>query len=447
MSNKKMLIFVSSTGNGKLGNDGNNNKYYFVELKEDNTLYCEWGRIGTKTPQHSTKSNCNIKDFNKVIKSKTSKGYVEAKVDLDTQDCKIAIKGNLLEIAMQQINFSDQESKKLIEHLVEQNIHNIISNTNIKFDIDTGYFKTPLGIIKKEAILEAKKVLDELSLFVNSDNLKNIKDLNLISDISIKDKYIKLNEKYFTYVPTKLKNLRDLNLLLHSQQQLDEQYNICDALLSSIDIVEEEKLKQIKKNEFKENKIIEKVFDTTIELLKDKKEIKRIETYFEKSKNTNHGYNVNNVKIKNIYKIKLKNEEIEFKKDMKNIMELWHGTKVANILSIMKSGLLMPKLSPGQVTGYMFGQGLYFSNQSTKSLNYCDGMYWSNNNKQKKIYMFLASVAMGNYLVPSNSTSKNHPKEYDSYWAQGKKSGVLNDEMIVFKNNQIKLEYLLEIEL
>ncbi len=105
----------------------------------------------------------------------------------------------------------------------------------------------------------------------------------------------------------------------------------------------------------------------------------------------------------------------------------------------------MPKQSPGQMTGYMFGQGLYFASQSTKSLNYCDGGYWNSAKNQDKIYMFIADIAMGNYQVPSGSRSRNPDKGYDSYWAKPGHSGIQNDEMIIFKNNQIRLKYILEI--
>lgn len=105
----------------------------------------------------------------------------------------------------------------------------------------------------------------------------------------------------------------------------------------------------------------------------------------------------------------------------------------------------MPKSTPGQTTGAMFGYGLYFSDQSTKSLNYCDGMLWNNSKKQDKVYMFLAEVAMGNFYIPKDSTRNNPPKGYDSYFAKGRESGVQNNEMIVFNTNQIKLKYILEI--
>jgi poly [ADP-ribose] polymerase len=119
------------------------------------------------------------------------------------------------------------------------------------------------------------------------------------------------------------------------------------------------------------------------------------------------------------------------------------------MLSILGKGLLLPKLSPGQKVGAMFGDGLYFANQSSKSLNYCDGMLWTSDGsgKPETIYMFLASVALGNYFTPEGPVSTNPPEGYHSYWAKAGQSGVMNDEIIVFDASQIRLDYLLEIEL
>ncbi|WP_430326539.1 hypothetical protein, partial [Salmonella enterica] len=60
-------------------------------------------------------------------------------------------------------------------------------------------------------------------------------------------------------------------------------------------------------------------------------------------------------------------------KKVGNIKELWHGTRVGNVLSIMKGGFVIPPSNASHVTGRMFGNGVYFSDQSTKSLNYAYG--------------------------------------------------------------------------
>ena len=96
----------------------------------------------------------------------------------------------------------------------------------------------------------------------------------------------------------------------------------------------------------------------------------------------------------------------------------------------------------------MFGDGLYFANQSSKSLQYCDGLFWASGTDVKdKIYMFLASVAVGKSQTPTGVTRKKPAQGYDSYWAKAGKSGVRNDEIIVFKPEQVRLDYLLEIKI
>lgn len=91
----------------------------------------------------------------------------------------------------------------------------------------------------------------------------------------------------------------------------------------------------------------------------------------------------------------------------------------------------------------MFGNGVYFSDQSTKSLNYASG-YWDGKAKDNNCFMFLSDVAMGKEFTPSSS-SHNLPKPgYDSTYAVGGKSGVMNNEMIVYSLNQINLTYLVE---
>ena len=93
----------------------------------------------------------------------------------------------------------------------------------------------------------------------------------------------------------------------------------------------------------------------------------------------------------------------------------------------------------------MFADGIYFSDQSSKSLNYAMG-YWDSGAKATNCFMFLNKVAMGNYQVPARSTSKFPDRGYDSYYAQPGKSGILNNEMIVFRSTQINPEYLVEFD-
>ena len=49
---------------------------------------------------------------------------------------------------------------------------------------------------------------------------------------------------------------------------------------------------------------------------------------------------------------------------------LFHGSRLSNCAGILSQGLrIAPPEAP--VTGYMFGKGVYFSDMSSKSANYC----------------------------------------------------------------------------
>ena len=118
-------------------------------------------------------------------------------------------------------------------------------------------------------------------------------------------------------------------------------------------------------------------------------------------------------------------------------------------MSILKGGLIIPKSSASHVTGRMFGDGVYFSDQSTKSLNYSQG-YWGHGSRDNNCFMFIADVAMGKYYVPHTSDSRLHDKiksmGYDSTYAKANQSSVRNNEMIVYNLHQCNLKYLVEFE-
>lgn len=403
-----------------------------MELIND-IVHIEYGRVGASGTT-TTKSG-GIRQFNKILQEKLKKGYVETAIDLEAGSATGTSNIDVMSIALSQID-SDTASQDLIKTLVNKNIHNIVSNTKITFNMDTGMFKTPLGVVTRDGVLKAKVILNKLR--------------GMVDDTGIKKPYttadiMKYSTEYYSIIPTTLSNLRDISAHLYCTRKVEAQDDICDALLQTIDLVEQGKVKAL--DDAKKDNSLPVLFNTKLRLLDDSKEFQRISDYFEKSKNQVHGRRTSGAKISRIFTVNIDKDDKAYRHDMPNQMELWHGTKVANLLSILKSGLLMPKYSPGAVTGYMFGQGLYFSNQSSKSLNYCDGGYWNNSQGNgNKIYMFVVDIAMGNYLVPKGSTSQNPPSGYDSYWAQPGKSGIMNDEMIVFKNEQIKLKYLLEIE-
>jgi poly [ADP-ribose] polymerase len=108
----------------------------------------------------------------------------------------------------------------------------------------------------------------------------------------------------------------------------------------------------------------------------------------------------------------------------------------------LKNGYIIPKASGSiAITGRMFGDGIYFSDQSTKSLNYASG-YWGGGRSQR-CFMIFNDVAMGREHIPRSSI-RSIPRGYDSCFAKAGQSGVMNNEMIVYRTSQVKPTFLCE---
>ena len=111
-------------------------------------------------------------------------------------------------------------------------------------------------------------------------------------------------------------------------------------------------------------------------ILVDGKEKKTIVDMVQNSQSDHHRYH-GSIKVVNVWKTNLKGQKDKHSKtmdDVGNNKMLFHGSRDCNIAGIVKRGLLMRP--PGvYVTGSMFGNGLYFANQSSKSAQYSSGRF------------------------------------------------------------------------
>lgn len=156
---------------------------------------------------------------------------------------------------------------------------------------------------------------------------------------------------------------------------------------------------------------------------------------------SNHHYNL---KVTRAFKVNQKNAP-KYDDTIGNDTHLFHGTRIENVLGILNSNLKLPNTLSGVVkTGAMFGPGLYFANNSSKSANYSFG-YWSGTNRNKG-YLFVTKVALGNvYKVDSARYFTAAPNGYNSVMGV-KGRNLYNNEFIVYNENQAKIEYIVEVE-
>ena len=188
------------------------------------------------------------------------------------------------------------------------------------------------------------------------------------------------------------------------------------------------------------------MFNVKLALVADDDVFGRIKRMY--SASGSRGHESSRLKPTRAYDVSIPHMSAAFKSDgerVGNVKLLWHGTRMFNVLSILKRGFVLPsQLSTVQTTGAMYGPGLYFSANSTKSLNYSYG-YWDGGRRDSNCYMFLADVAMGREYIPRGG-GNGKKQGFDSCWAKPGESGVINDEQIVYRTSQANIKYLVEFD-
>lgn len=417
----------------------NNNKFWNVEVYDDGSTVVHYGRVGDSGTRQ-TKQWGNVSSAQnfatKKIREKTRSGrngeiaYREIEIIDNGSATKQAVKtvasSNLESIAKNQIKYSNPNVASLISYLTKVNAHNITSATGgqITFNDTTGLFSTPLGIVTQSNIDEANNILVKIGDYVAKGTYGS-----RLGD---------LTNDYLMLVPQDIGRKRlDIRSFWSDLNKVQNQKSIVDSLQASLvtATTDKSRKKTVKQKE-------EQVFDVQLDLIEDSKIIDHAVNYYRNSRKSMHS--CSHYEVKTVYSVDIRTVREAFEQDgakMSNIWELWHGSSASNLLSILKGGLIIPPKTSSNVTGRMFSDGVYASNISTKALGYATG-FWGKSSD--RAFMFLLDMAMGNYHVPSGPSSNLPYRGSDSTFAKPGKSGIMNEEMIVYRTSQINLKYLVE---
>jgi poly [ADP-ribose] polymerase len=408
----------------------NQNKFWEGILYDDDSLDTRWGRVGD-SGQTRFVSCGGARELAKKIREKTAprKGYKRSDIVNQTDVTVIDQKMSLKDIATSQIKTDSQTTLSLIHKLVDQNVHNILSSTKMTYDEDDGLFKTDVGVVvSSNTIAQARAQLTKIG------------DMLVVGDLTGREGEREV-EEYCMLIPQNIGRRRfSISAIFPGKDSLLKQNGILDSLEVSIKMMEDGKALAAKPKP-KTDEPMPELFNTSLMRVTDDKIISYVTDKYRKTRQGVHQssrYDVSEVYAVEITAMK---EAFESKGyQLGNVWQLWHGTQIANVLSILKGGLVVPPRNAPHCTGRMFSSGAYFSDQSTKALNYATG-YWGGS-RSNDCFMFLADVAMGKYYVPSGPRSTLPPTGYDSYFAKGRQSGVMNNEMIVPNVHQCDLRYL-----
>lgn len=398
----------------------NSYKYWDGELLDDGTVISTFGVVGAANPQSKNFGKVGKAFFEKKIREKERKGYERARVILDGAQNVSVDKRSLADIAVKQIKFQNTNIDGLIRRLATSNVHKITNSTSISFD--NGVFQTPLGVVTQDGIDEARLLLQWF--FSNVSKRKKVEE-----------EFNQNIDSYLKIIPRpKGSGLYYENIFAQSEE-IQKESDVIDALENSLALVS-------KPSDDNGVKVVEEsIFDLELDILDDAKLRKKLTDWYEKTKKSMHYYD--NVKVKEIYIVDIVQYNKNYRDDLDNVTQVWHGSGQSNILSILKSGLFTSPPSTAAIAGKMFGNGVYGSETSSKSLGYSLGRWGQSSGDSG--WLFVCDFAMGNPYYPRNSLS-NIPSGYDSCWALPKNTNLFNDELIVYKENQIKIKYLIEVK-
>jgi len=463
----------------------NSNKFYNLEIVKasDNNyyLYTQYGRTGgTKAKEYrlcSDQSDAEA-EANKIIKTKTKKGYVEVnllKSDVGSDIAKSKIETNSLTLDQVKkagitIKESDNEKSKLHPQ-VQDLVKTWFGVTQEFVDLNLDTSKCSLGQLSILQITKGKDILEEARKIVHMKKA-DIQELN------------KLTNVYYSNIPHNFgyKRIDADALRFDDDLKIDKALDMLEILNQAKDVE-----KVISKKSAVDSQYA--TLKADLEYIEPSDPVwKWIDAMLIQTRASNHS-GLGKLKTHKVFRLnrhdedkhwiaasekiakecgkfvpsdvysKLLAQREDVPKDLvsmyknANILPGWHGTRRANMIGITTKGLL---IRPSGVphAGSMYGDGIYWAVHSTKSINYCDvrGSHWAQGSN-KTAYLFLADVAFGNQKIAAGSSfyTKSNIRPNHSVWARsGGGSGLYNDELITYEstgpNQQHKIRYIIEFE-
>lgn len=425
---------------------GGNNKFYVIELQEGAgqlRLYTCYGRTGKEGVKEERFPNSKIeanKELASIIKSKEKKGYKKVELATTSKGSEVGnakILSTDIKIAptIAQNVKSDltPQIQALVKRLYEEAGEACQSQLSGALSTTT---KNPLGTLTLSQIESGKKLLQTAN------------DLVMGGFRETSNEILEVTNEFYSTVPQEIP-LRPKDSdgrqawlkehCLNRPEILDEKFALLDLLSDVQGMI----------TGFESTNIDLKYREMKCSIVQaSEKDRAAAEKYVLETQSANHHWKL---KVKNVYQIASGAQAANkaFMDSIGNIQPLFHGSRASNILGISKHGLLMRP--PGvYITGSMFGNGIYFANQSTKSSQYATARFGGSSGKGDSYFMFIANVALGKIhkLYYSDSSLTKAPTGFDS--VQGCKKDARNggtlihDEFMVYNTHQNQLQFLVE---
>ncbi|NXY51062.1 PARP3 polymerase, partial [Ceuthmochares aereus] len=402
----------------------NNNKFYIIQLLEHNgdySIWNRWGRVG-EGGQSKLMPCASLeaakKDFEKKFREKTKNSW-EARENFVAQPGKytlIEVQSGETEVILQ---VDDVDGEKVCKQRVlpctldkaTQELVSLIFSSDMFRDamqtMNIDVKKMPLGKLTKQQIAKGFEVLEELEAALGEQHPP---------DARLEE----LSSRFYTIIPHNFGRARpppiDSPELLRAKKDML-------LVLADIEIAQTLQAQKVKEEEEKE---VAHPLDQDYALLccqlslldPASREYQLIQTYV-----TQTGCKL---RILNIWQVARDGEGERFKAHdlLEHRRLLWHGTNVAVVAAILKSGLRIMPHSGGRV-----GKGIYFASENSKSAGYVRFT------SEKIGIMFLSEVALGKpyHITSDDPTLCKPPAGYNSVLACGQTEPdpALDEELLL----------------
>lgn len=395
----------------KVEPNANNNKFYRMIQLNESTFTAEYGRIGNSGFQTRSYS---MSQWDKKLREKIKKGYAD-------------------------------QTRLVAEPVIkEKNKYKEIENTSIKAIVDR------LQAMARQAIKDNYTISSSKVTQVMIDEAQNLINL-LLRELSI-DKFNEILVDLFQVIPRKMGRVKD-----YLAKDKNDISNILQREQDLLDVMKGQVVQENLSNNSEEDKVINDktileimglTFDETTKeedtLIKQK--LGDIKDKFYQA------WKVSNIRTQKQFDGFVKENKIN------NIKLLWHGSRNENFWSIINNGLV---LRPNAIiTGKLYGKGIYFAPKARKSFGYTsyENSCWAGGHSNFA-FMSLFEVAYGNSYDVYDFDSKYYNLNYDNLQKFKPNSHCLhahaganigysrlrNDEIIVYKEEQLTIKYLIEL--
>lgn len=387
----------------------NNNKYYRM-IPHGDTFEVEYGRVGASC-QHASYS---MSQWDKKYNEKIKKGYVD--------------QTHLVQDLIQKEQPKTKDGYKEIEDKAIAEIVQRLQDMAHK-KIQANY-KVSSQQVTQAMVDEAQNVIDSL---MNKTTLKEFNNTLLT---------------LFTVIPRKMGNVNDY--IAKSEDDfariLKDEQDLLDVMRGQVvtHIVQDEPAESV---EEKQETILE-AMGLVFELTTDE-DVKMIKNLLGDCRDKFYrAWRVTNVKTQKRFDSFVEKEKIS------NTKLLWHGSRNENWWSIINTGLVL-RPTNAVITGKMFGYGIYYAPKARKSLGYTSlsGSYWARGNSSSA-FMAIMDVAYGKPYDVHSFDSKYYDFNYEKLQKTCPGANCLhahagsmlrNDEIIVYKEDQCTIKYLVEL--